>query len=409
MGVEAFYCSKRMRGLSYAEGLRINHSQTILKPNTNNSLLGYTCNREKRKYNKPYERKESLMKKLMKALLCALMALILTCSAVAFAENEVEITNSYDNTAELLESFPVINPTPVEPGIGEAIQNRLLSGFENWNRGFDAWKAWGDILYTEDSIYNVHGARLTLAEYQAAMNVTLSQVDIQMGNFNNMIICDDWCAIRYDITTIVGENAIPGTVMEFVKFADYGEALGTRVVEGWGGTKDEGYDGMAMFRGEENTAIQQEQFDALIAWEIPDTDDLAQKYPVLHPTTDNSEWADAIRAALLQDFDAWNQGYDVWAENADSFYSADALCAGADAVQLSVDDYKAAIKARFETETTTRKYFDSMLISGEWAATHYRTVTIDNETGETTCADRMQFFRFAMTDDGIKVTESWLM
>ena len=45
-------------------------------------------------------------------------------------KNEVEITNSYDNTAELLESFPVINPTPIEPGIGAAIQNRLLSGLE---------------------------------------------------------------------------------------------------------------------------------------------------------------------------------------------------------------------------------------------------------------------------------------
>ena len=56
-----------------------------------------------------------------------------------------------------------------------------------------------------------------------------------MGAFNNMIICDDFCAIRYDIIMIVGEKENPGTVMEFVKFKDYGEELGTRVVEGWGG------------------------------------------------------------------------------------------------------------------------------------------------------------------------------
>lgn len=176
----------------------------------------------------------------MKKLLCVLTALIMIVSAASLAEGEVEIVNDYNNTAELLESFPVVYPTPVEPGIGEAIQNRLLTGFENWNRGFDAWKAWGEILYTEDSIYNVHGARLSLAEYQAAMNVTLKQVDIQMGNFNNMIICDDWCAIRYDTTTLAGGSAIPGSVMEFVNFKDYGGELGTRVFEGWGGAKDNG-------------------------------------------------------------------------------------------------------------------------------------------------------------------------
>ena len=86
-------------------------------------------------------------------------------------EEEVEIVNSYDNTDELLKKFPVNNPTSAVTDIEKKILNRLLTGFENWNRGFAAWKAWGNILYTEDSIYNVHGARLTLAHYQAAMNI----------------------------------------------------------------------------------------------------------------------------------------------------------------------------------------------------------------------------------------------
>ena len=77
------------------------------------------------------------------------------------------ILNSYDNTDELIKKYPVNNPTTVLEGIEKKIQNRLLTGFENWNRGFKAWKAWGNILYTKDSIYNVHGARLTLAQYQA--------------------------------------------------------------------------------------------------------------------------------------------------------------------------------------------------------------------------------------------------
>ena len=52
----------------------------------------------------------------------------------------VEILNSYDNTDELSELFPVVNPTAIKTEIGKKIQNRLLTGFANWNRGFDAWE-----------------------------------------------------------------------------------------------------------------------------------------------------------------------------------------------------------------------------------------------------------------------------
>ena len=45
-----------------------------------------------------------------------------------------------------------------------------------------------------------------------------------------MVICDEFAAIRYDDTKIIGGKEHPGTVMEFVKFKDYGEELGTRVV-----------------------------------------------------------------------------------------------------------------------------------------------------------------------------------
>lgn len=101
-------------------------------------------------------------------------------------QNDVNVLNSYDNTAELIEKYQVLNPTPVLSKLETNIQNRLLTGFENWNRGFKTWKAWGNILYTEDSIYNVHGTRLSLASYQAAMDVSLKQATILMGIF---IIC----------------------------------------------------------------------------------------------------------------------------------------------------------------------------------------------------------------------------
>ena len=99
-------------------------------------------------------------------------------------EEEVDIVDSYNNTKELMEKFPVGNPVKIYPGLEEKIQNRLLTGFENWNRGFKAWKAWGKILYTDDSIYNVHGARLTLSHYQDSMDVTLKKNEHNHGSFS---------------------------------------------------------------------------------------------------------------------------------------------------------------------------------------------------------------------------------
>ena len=145
--------------------------------------------------------------------------------------DEEEVLNSYSNTDELIKKFPVKYSTEVKDGLEKYIQNRLLTGFENWNRGFETWKAWGNILYTKDSIYNVYGARLTLEHYQEDMYETLGKISIQMGQFNNMLIVGDFCAIYYDI--IIGKNK--GTTMEFVKFKNYGTADNpdVRVVEGW--------------------------------------------------------------------------------------------------------------------------------------------------------------------------------
>ena len=57
----------------------------------------------------------------------------------------------------------------------------------------------------------------------AAMDVTLKQVNIQLGDFHNMVICGEYTGIFYDDAHIrdgVREN---GTVMEFVRFKEYGE------------------------------------------------------------------------------------------------------------------------------------------------------------------------------------------
>ncbi|MBQ6568233.1 MAG: nuclear transport factor 2 family protein [Treponema sp.] len=139
----------------------------------------------------------------------------------------VEITNSYTNTEELKKKFPVIYPTPIDTKLGKNIENRLLTGFDNWNRGFDGWKAWGTILYTDSSIYNVHGARLTLAEYQSAMDMTLKQVKILMGDFQNIIIRDDWAALHFRAVytdTATGVRT-PGDIMQFYHFVRDGNSV----------------------------------------------------------------------------------------------------------------------------------------------------------------------------------------
>lgn len=320
----------------------------------------------------------------------------------------VEFSDSYDNTDVLLEKFPVINPTPVETEIEKKIQNRLLNGFYNYNLGYDAWKAWGDVLYTPDSLYNLHGVHLTLEEYQQSQNIGLQAADLQMGNFNNMLICGDWCAIRYDITSTsykTGETT-PGSVMEFVHFKDYGGDTGTCVVEGWAGTRGADFDSMSYFQTDEEKAAQAASLAETAAYEIPDTDNLEEKYPVLNPTENNSEWEAEIKAAILQDFDNWNKGADAWAEWAQSYY-ADDYISYADTGGLAKNDYISDVQQAAQTTQTTRLYFDNMLISGDWAAIHYRVTYTDTATGSKEAGDVMQFLHFAKDGDSVKVIESW--
>lgn len=324
------------------------------------------------------------------------------------AEPAAAFSNSYDNTERLLERFPVANPTPIESDLEKKIQNRLLNGFYNYNLGYDAWKAWGDILYTPDSLYNIHGVHLTLAEYQQSQNIALQSSDLQMGSFQNMLICGDWCAIRYDITATnrkTGETT-PGSVMEFVHFKDYGSDLGARVVEGWAGTKGADFGGMSSFQTEDETAAQAQALAAVCAYEIPQTDDLAQKYPVLNPTANHSAWEAEITAAILQDFDQWNRGADAWAAWAQSYYS-DGYVSHADTGDLAKADYIASVQQAAQSTQTTRLYFDNLLISGDWAAIHYRVTYTDTAAGTKQAGDVMQFLHFVKDGSRVKVTESW--
>ena len=321
-------------------------------------------------------------------------------------EAEGGIVNSYDNTEALSKKFPVEHPTTILPGMEAAIQNRLLNGFENWNRGFDAWKAWGDILYTPASMYNVHGVRLTLPEYQQAMRLTLRNNDIQMGKFRNMIVNDDWVAIHYDISTINREtgDVKPGSVMEFVQFENYGDGLDTRVVEGWAGTKGKDYQGLLRLLTPEERAAQEQVMAEILSREIPEIDVLAVRYPVKHPTSVRTALGREIRQAILLDFDCWNKGYDQWEAWARHTLSEDFIC-HTDFGDASREQYLEASRVWFDEKQSKRLYFDNLLVRDNWAAIQYRIVYTENGVKED--KSMMQFFRFVEEEDGVKLVECW--
>ena len=324
-------------------------------------------------------------------------------------EDQVEILNSYDNTDELSKEFQIVNKTSIEPGIETKIQNRLLTGFANWNRGIKAWKKWGNILYTQDSIYNVHGARLTLSQYQASMNAALSKVQIFMGNFNNMLIIGNWTAIFYDVTTKVGPKEIYTRVMEFVLFKDYGEELGTRVVEGWGGTKDHTYDNMLLFQGEKEKEIQKQQTDEILNYKITDFPELEKKYPVKNPTPDKGKFGKEIRDIIFKGIDSWNHNLDEWTKWVNDVYTNDADIQSLIYKKRTVSEYIDEMKELCKTNKIRKLFFDNIMIDDTWAAIHYRYTKEDlSKEGDIYVGDRMLFLKFIETENGLKISETWV-
>ncbi len=67
----------------------------------------------------------------------------------------------------------------------------------------------------------------------------------------------------------------------------------------------------------------------------------------------------------------------------------------------------AAMEKRVSAANIEKKYFDSILISADWAAIHYRYVNTDKETGERTPWDGMEFYRFEKDGDELKIAEAW--
>ena len=121
----------------------------------------------------------------------------------------------------------------------KAIRDRIETGFKNWNGGYDGWLEWCNTLYEPDAHYNIpfEGSqkRCTLEEYKAMMGQLFQHFTMELGEYDNMIIKDNWCAIRYTVKVKnlhTGKEILQHT-MEFVEFKDNGDERGVRVVEGW--------------------------------------------------------------------------------------------------------------------------------------------------------------------------------
>ena len=119
------------------------------------------------------------------------------------------------------------------------IKDRLEAGFKNWNGGYDGWLEWCNTLYEPDAHYNIpfggSQKRCTLEEYKAMMGQLFQHFTMDLGDFDNMIIKDEWAAIRYTVKVKSFESGteILQHTMEFVKFKDNHDERGVRVVEGW--------------------------------------------------------------------------------------------------------------------------------------------------------------------------------
>ncbi len=312
----------------------------------------------------------------------------------------IELDPQYNvPTAELLNKFPIRHQTPAATDLSRKIQNRMLNGFNRWNMGYDAWEHWGEVLYHKDSIYNVNGVKLTLQEYQQAMDVSLKKLDIRMGDFINMVLVDDWMAIQYEIVNIdrATGKASPGTTMEFAKFGDYGP-LGAKVDEGWGGVKNSSYTGTMSFQTKKEQEAQKAFMNELMSVKLKDTDNLEEKYPVVYPTTINTELGKKMKAAILKDFDAFNQNYAAWDSWTGKFFTDDAKMnyLGED---ISMADYKAAMKGQIGNTQKVR--INNILISEDWAAIHYWTVTTKPD-GTKDADNHMQFLHFVNNGDGVR-------
>ena len=237
------------------------------------------------------------------------------------------------------------------------------------------------------------------------MSDTLGKMKIDMGNFNNMLIVGDYCAIYYDFL-IRGRS---GTTMEFVQFKNYQNDSypDVRVVEGWGGVKDDTYYDSIQRQGSAEKKVQEEQNNFLLTYAPDETiTDLTKKYFVKYETNNEDE-GNVIRDIILNGFEKWNKGIDPYLEWVEANFADDATSKYGDN-QRNMTQYIVEIRALFKNETITKLYFDNFLIRDDWAAIHYRFRSLGKINTKIRVGDKMEFFKFEVSGTSKKIVVNWL-
>lgn len=175
-----------------------------------------------------------------------------------------------------------------------------------------------------------------------------------------------------------------------------------------GGTKSDNYENMILFQGPEEKKIQEEQNEYMLNYEIPETDDLEKKYPIIYPTNYIDSSAKDILHLILKGFDSWNQGIDSYIKWTYEGYDSEAESTGIDHEKRTMSEYRRAMRALVKKENIKKLYFDNILIRDNWAALHYRYTSEDLKTGVKRCGDRMQFLHFSNNKNGVKIYSSWI-
>jgi len=234
---------------------------------------------------------------------------------------------------------------------------------------------------------------------------TLGKMKIDMGNFNNMLIVGDYCAIYYDIL-IRGRS---GTTMEFVQFKNYktDSDPDVRVVEGWGGVKDDTYYDSIQRQGSAEKKVQEEQNNFLLTYTPANTKGaLSEKYFIKYETKNEDE-GDVIRDIILNGFESWNKGINDYINWVEANFADDATSKYGDN-QRNMTQYIVEIRALFKNETITKLYFDNFLIRDDWAAIHYRFRSLDKINTKIRVGDKMEFFKFEVSGTSKKIVANWL-
>ena len=197
--------------------------------------------------------------------------------------------------------------------------------------------------------------------------------------------------------------------MEFVKFKDYGEELGTRVEEGWGSTKDASAEGLKQaFQADKEKAEQEEQDNYILNYVIPSVDNLEDKYIIKYHTEYRDKNANLILNIILEGFDKWNAGKESYLTWVDSAYDTNAKSSSLDERDRTMDVYKKEIEELFSKEKIEKLYFDNILIRENWAGLHYRYRRENLTNHEISIGDRMQFLKFEEKEGTLKITGSWI-